>query len=77
MHKFWRRNNAIVFAKKLSFVVIPTAQNRFIGLKKLFILNTPTPKFWRRNNAIVFAKKLSFVIIPTAQNRSKFWRWRS
>jgi hypothetical protein len=31
----------------MSFVVIPRAQNRFIGLKKSFILITPTPKFWR------------------------------
>jgi hypothetical protein len=30
----------------MSFVVIPTAQNRFIGLKKLFFLSMPMPKFW-------------------------------
>jgi hypothetical protein len=35
------------FTPKTSFVVIPTAQNRFIGLKKLFILITQPPKFWR------------------------------
>jgi hypothetical protein len=45
-HKYWRGNNAIIYAKKMSFVVIPTAQNRFIELKKLFFLITPTPKFW-------------------------------
>jgi hypothetical protein len=34
------------FMPKTSFVVVPTAQNRFIGLKKLFILITPTQTFW-------------------------------
>jgi hypothetical protein len=31
-------------------VVIPTAQNSFIGLKTSFFLITPTPKFWRWRN---------------------------
>jgi hypothetical protein len=45
--------NAKINAKKMSFVVIPTIQNRFIGLKKLFILIMPTPKFWRRLSFLI------------------------
>jgi hypothetical protein len=32
------------------FVIIPTAQNSYIGLKTLFFLITPTPKFWHWRN---------------------------
>jgi hypothetical protein len=37
--------NAKINAKIMSFFVILTAQNRFIGLKKSFLLVTPMPKF--------------------------------
>jgi hypothetical protein len=38
--------NAKINNKKTSFVIIPTAQNRFIGLKKLLILITPSQIFF-------------------------------
>jgi hypothetical protein len=34
----------------MSFVVIPTAQNSYIGLKTSFFLITPTPKFCHWHN---------------------------
>ncbi len=67
MHKFVRWNLRQNLRQKTSFVVIPTAQNRFIGLKTSFFLITPKPKFWRW--------RYQFYRIESWKRRRHFRNW--
>jgi hypothetical protein len=50
MHKFVRRNQCQNLQQKMSFYVIFSNENSFMGLKNGFGLITPMPKFWRWRN---------------------------
>ena len=53
--------NNKINAKKCFFIVIPTAQNRFIGFKMSFYLITPMPKFWRWHSLFYRIGSCSFI----------------
>jgi hypothetical protein len=50
MHKFKRRILRQNLRQKMSFGMVLSQENCFIGLKKTVIVVTPTPKFWRWRN---------------------------
>jgi hypothetical protein len=52
----------------MSFVVIPTAQNSYIGLKASFFLIMPTPKIWCWRN--------EFYRIESRPRYFAFWFWQ-
>ncbi len=77
-HKFEHRNNAVIYAKTMSFGVILKTESSFIGLTFSFGVITPTPKFqsWRSHFCRVSSRTPSpKIFIPMAflLNKKIFW----